>query len=243
MTRLAKQVVRWFNENKGKEFDYRFTGKDSRLFLQNLMLLISSVENDVAKGTRAEFILQVIAYTCLCLRDSVSIFTRVSISDEDIAKVKVLCSNYFKSHCIFLNVNPTVWTLGNVVPNHIAEMKTRYGMGLGLNSMEGREAKHVFIAKYSKNTLHQRRWQQIFRHEYVTLIWLRSRGLNLSTTDNNKATYIPKKVLTDNTFCYCGLPKPASMNKCNFCSHSFRQEIEASVLQGKNKLSFKCKGK
>ena len=116
-------------------------------------------------------------------------------------------------------------------------------MGLGLNSMEGREAKHVFIAKYSKNTLHQHRWQQIFRHEYVTLIWLCSRGLNLSTTDNNKATYIPKKVLTDNTFCYCGLPKPASMNKCNFCSHSFRQEIESSVLQSKNKLSFKCKGK
>jgi hypothetical protein len=93
LTRLAKQIVRWFNETKceGKQFDYRFTGKDSRLFLQNFMFLIFCVENDVKKGSRQELILHVLAYICLCLRDSVSIFTRVSISDEDITK--------FKQHC------------------------------------------------------------------------------------------------------------------------------------------------
>jgi hypothetical protein len=47
LSRLANQVIRWFNETKsaGREFDYRFTGKDSRLFLQNFMLLISSVQS------------------------------------------------------------------------------------------------------------------------------------------------------------------------------------------------------
>jgi hypothetical protein len=230
LTRLAKQIVRWFNETKaeGKQFDYRFTGKDSRLFLQNFMFLISCVENDVKKVSREELILHVLAYICLCLRDSISIFTCV---------VKQHCSNYYKAHCIILNVNPTVWTLGNVVPNHIEDMKTRYGMGLGLNSMEGREAKHVFIAKYSKNTLYQCRWQQIFRPEYVTLIWLCSRGLNVSKPENNNATYILKKVFTDNTVCYCGLPKLAAANKCSFCSHSLRGEVENSIMRGKNMIS------
>ena len=237
LSRLAKQIVRWFNENRGKEFDYRFTGKDSRLFLQNFMLLISSVDSHVKKDTREELILHVLAYTCLCLKDCVSIFTRVAISDDDITKVRQHCSYYFKAHTIFLNVNATVWTLGNVVPHHIGEMKAKYGMGLGLNSMEGREAKHIFIAKYSQNTLYQYRWQQIFRHEYVTLIWLRKRGFNISKPFNNNSTYIPKEVLTDQTVCYCGLSKLASACKCKFCSHSLRQEIENSVLQGKRLIS------
>ena len=150
LSRLAKQIVRWFNENRGKEFDYRFTGKDSRLFLQNFMLLISSVDSHVKKDTREELILHVLAYTCLCLRDCVPIFTRVAISDDDITKVRRHCSYYFKAHAIFLNVNPTVWTLGNVVPHHIGEMKAKYGMGLGLNSMEGREAKHVLLPSIPK---------------------------------------------------------------------------------------------
>lgn len=236
LSRLANQIVRWFNETKtaGKEFEYRFTGKDSRLFLQNFMLLISSVESDAKKGTREELILHILAYICLCLRDCVSIFTRVVISEDDITKVKQHCSSYYKAHCLFLHVNPTVWTLGNVVPHHMREMKTRYGMGLGLNSMEGREAKHVFIGKYSQNTIYQYRWQQIFRHEYVTLIWLRTRGLNISKPTNSNATYIPKKVFNDQTVCYCGLSKLASVNKCRFCNHSFREKIKNSVLQGKS---------
>ena len=40
LSRLANKVTRWFNETKadGKEFDYRFTGRDSRMFLHNFML-------------------------------------------------------------------------------------------------------------------------------------------------------------------------------------------------------------
>ena len=73
--------------------------------------------------------------------------------------------------------------------HHLADMKTKYGMGLGLNSMEGREAKHVFICKYSNNTVYQHRWQQIFMHEFVTLIWLHSRGLNIPDTEHQSDLY------------------------------------------------------
>ena len=52
-------------------------------------------------------------------------------------------------------------------------MKGKYGLGLGLNFMEGREAKHVFISKYSQNTMFHSRWEQIFLHEFVSLFWLK----------------------------------------------------------------------
>lgn len=35
------------------------------------------------------------------------------------------------------------------------EMKKKYGMGLALNSMEGREVKHISIARYSHNSTYR----------------------------------------------------------------------------------------
>ena len=42
LTRLAKQIIGWYDDygNRGKDFDYCFTGKDSRLFLYNFMFLV-----------------------------------------------------------------------------------------------------------------------------------------------------------------------------------------------------------
>ena len=171
-------MVKWFNEarSSGKEFDYRFTGKDSRLFLYNFMFLISVAE-DAASG-QDHFHLHFIAYICLCLRDSVSLFTRVNITDVEVRQLGTFCLNYYLANALYLKVNPTVWHIGHIVASHTKEMKAKYGLGLGLNSMEGREAKHIFIAKYSQNTIQQHRWSQIFMHEYVTLIYMvKNKGL------------------------------------------------------------------
>ena len=121
---------------------------------------------------------------------------------------------------MFLSVNPTVWTLGQVVPEHTKEMKQAYGMGLGLNLMEGREAKHIVIAKYAVHTMHACRWEQVFRHEYISLIWLRAHGYtpNISNSfSNNPVSYIPKRVFVkDPNFCNCGLDRDISDNFVDF---------------------------
>ena len=181
LTRLANKLTRWFNETNvsGKEFDYRFTGKDSLLFLLNFMSLISVVES-TAKPGREKTFLHILADICLCLRNAVSLFTRLSISDSDIGNLGEHCSNNFRASALFFSVNPIVWTTGYIVPAHTQHMKGKYGLGLDLNSLEGREAKHVFIAKYSRNTNYQNRWEQIFQHEIVSLVWLRERGYNFS---------------------------------------------------------------
>jgi hypothetical protein len=241
LTRLANKLTRWFDETNasGKEFDYRFTGKDSRLFLLNFMSLISVVES-TAKPGREKTFLHIIAYICLCLRNAVSLFTRLSISDSDIRNLGEHCSNYFRANALFFRVNPTVWTIGYIVTAHTKHMKGKYGLGLGLNSMEGREAKHVFIAKYSRNTNYQNRWEQIFQHEFVSLVWLRERGYNFSKGKvTTLKSYIPNSVSSDNkAFCHCGLKKECvTDSKCRFCGSKLRNDIEMSVSKGKVLLS------
>jgi hypothetical protein len=58
LTRLANKLTIKFDETNasGKEFDYRFTGKDCRLFLLNFMSLISVVESTAKPGREKTFL-------------------------------------------------------------------------------------------------------------------------------------------------------------------------------------------
>ena len=98
LSRLANQVVRWFDEMKGsgREFDYRFTGRDSRYFLHNFMVLVSCLEKAVKKDSQEETILHVLTYTCLSLRECVALFTCVDISDSEVAKIRQHCFAFLR---------------------------------------------------------------------------------------------------------------------------------------------------
>ena len=87
------------------------------------------------------------------LRDSVSLFSRVRITEEQIVELENSCKEYFNVNALFLQkVNPTVWTIGYVVPLHTKEMVQTLSFGLGLNTMQGHEAKHIKLKKYMENT-------------------------------------------------------------------------------------------
>lgn len=111
-SRLANKIVRWFNETgaNGKAFDYRFTGKDSRLFLQNFMYLIDAVEPSAKQGSRKEHTYHVLAYFCLTLRECVSLFSRIEISDQQLQELGTHCKTYFTLNYIFFDHHPTVRT-------------------------------------------------------------------------------------------------------------------------------------
>ena len=87
-------------------------------------------------------------------------------------------------------------------------MYDKYGLGLGLTLMEGREAKHAFISKYSNNTMFYSCGEHIFLHEFVSLLWLRGKGYNWSNANPSSLSYIPKQVnKADPALCNCGLQK------------------------------------
>jgi hypothetical protein len=98
--------------------------------------------------------------------------------------------------------------------------------------MEGREAKHIAISRYAKNSTYGNRWQLIFRHEYISIIWLRERGYNLSNYAVSKEKYVPKRVGLDG-FCECGCWKEVGVSSCGYCSHPYRKSIELLCKLGK----------
>ena len=108
------------------------------------------------------------------------------MSKDLLVELNRCCSNYFNAAALFLRVTVSVWTLGYIVPVHTKQVFDKYGVSLGINTMQGREAKHQRLAQYAKNTTFKNRWHQIFRHEYMHLIWLRQR--NTYRDDYSKTT-------------------------------------------------------
>jgi hypothetical protein len=126
------------------------------------------------------------------------------------------------------------------VPAHAKEMKLKYNMGFGLDFMEGREAKHISISRYSNNTNYQKRWEQVFMHEFVSLIWLREKGYNtIKPTTSSKLSYVPKRV-TEPSYCDCGLNKDMDCSKCRFCLHPLRVSITGRVEKAASRQASKC---
>ena len=164
------------------------------------------------------------AYTTLCLRDCVALFSCLNITEKEHAKLKELAMSYFRGNWLYFFVTPTVWTLGYVVPVHAEQMVGKYSLGLGLNSMEGWGAKHISIARYSKNTAFLNCWQQLFCHEFISLILLREKGYNTKRSlPSARPSYIPKRVKGNPNFCNCGMQKQSVLDsQCRFCKHSKR---------------------
>lgn len=86
-------------------------------------------------------------------------------------------------------VNPTVWTIGYVVQT--------LSFGLGLNTMQGREAKHIKLKKYMENSTNVRkgqRWSHVFRHEHIALVWLKDIDPTRQNTGGKTWKATPKQL-------------------------------------------------
>ena len=114
------------------------------------------------------------------------------------------------------NVSPTTWTIGHAVPFHTRQIYIEFGLGLGLNTMQGREAKHQAISKYCYNAMSSDRWDMVFRHEYVSMLWLPKHDPSSYKYGATKYIWNPAS-LEDPTSCSCGQPKNEGANKCWMC--------------------------
>ena len=170
------------------------------------------------------------------------------LSSESVVKLHTLAFNgvqirdFTANRLLLEGVNPTVWTLGYAIPYHTNQLLEKLGCVFGLNSMHGREAKHVKLAKYVENTCNVKksmRWWIVFRHEFVCLLWLREMDpYSVSYRQEKKKgcdSYIPNRVKDNDTrFCYCGFPKlNANDEGCTVCTGSVMQLVKQSVATGK----------
>ncbi|CAH3194065.1 unnamed protein product [Porites evermanni] len=168
---------------------------------------------------------------------------KVEVSIEQVENLKVLCQQFFNANSLLLtDVTPTVWTVGVAIPYHTSKLHQKLGYGLGLNSMQGREAKHVKLAKYVENTCNARkslRWWTVFRHEFVSMVWLREKDpysiAYRCEKRNISDSYIPKRVRDcDDRFCHCGLSKKTTGDQgCEICTSDVMKAIKQTVASGK----------
>ena len=234
--RLKKQLGKWMLEDrsKDKDFSYRLTGKDSRLILHGFMYLVNAIRGD-SDDPKLLMKLLFIVFIAMKLRDCASIFSMYHITQPAIDELKVLARDYFTAVTLFTGtVSGTVWSIGHLVPVHTQWVFEKYETGLGVNTMQGREAKHVQIASYARNSLYKDRWNQVFRHDYISKLWLPLRQPSLLTYHQSRDSLIPNRITTDaQHFCSCGFSKGEHDDKCFFCGHKFMDEIKKSVAEGK----------
>ena len=249
--RLYKSFLRWFTEKrkKGIPFSYRFTGLESKHFCWNFASLVQELlkVNTLSKGSVIK--LHSLVFAGVRLRDAVSIYSRVEISTEQLNNLQILCQQFFNVFYLFLDgITPTIWTIGVAIPYHTRQLMEKLGYGLGLNSMQGREAKHVKLARYVQNTCNVKkslRWWTVFRHEFVSMVWLRERDpysiTYHSEKKNSSDSYLPKRLNdSSNKFCNCGqLKLNVTDEGCTICTNDMMKLIKESVLQGKVSSEFK----
>ena len=137
--------------------------------------------------------LATIAFCCLKLRDAVSMFSRVIVDKEVLIEMKSCCLQFFNAvSLLLLNVTPTVWTVGYAIPYHSDLLFQKYGIGLGINSMQGREAKHVCLQQYARHSSVSRRWHNVLKHDYISSVFLRKQDPFHFAYHKTRSSYIPK---------------------------------------------------
>ena len=114
----------------------------------------------------------------------VSLFSMYHFCEQHLQELFQYCSQYFTAKVLFCDqISPSEWSIGKVVPVHAQWVFERYGTGLGINTMQGREAKHVHIASYAKHSNIKNRWSLVFRHDYISK--------NMAPTTTAIASHIP----------------------------------------------------
>lgn len=198
------------------------------------MFLVNAIKGD-SDDPQLLMKLLLIVFIAIKHRDCASIVSMYQITQPAIDQLKGLAQDYFTAVRLFKGtVSGTVCSIGHLVPVHTQWVFEKFKTGLGVITMQGREAKHVQIASYARNRLFKERWNQVFRHDYISKLWLHLRQLSLLTCHQSRDSLIQNGVTIDpHHFCSCGFSKGEHDEKCLFCGHKFMDEIMKSVAEGK----------
>lgn len=80
------------------------------------------------------------------------------------------CQEYFICSSLFsTSVTLSMWTVGFCAPYYSRSLFSAFRVGLGINTMQGREAKHQTLATYAEFSLPKERWEKVFLHEHMSL--------------------------------------------------------------------------
>ena len=134
----------WFSEKRKKSSFYRFGVQEIllELWAPNLSPLRHRQYFKFNQSKTA-----CLSFLSFTTTRQWSLFSRVEISREQLVELESECQLYFNTHTLLLyGINPTTWTIGYAITYSTQELFKESGFGLGLDSMQGREAKHIKLA-------------------------------------------------------------------------------------------------
>ena len=178
--KLSKKLIEWFNcEGRDAVFSFRFRGEESGKYLKHFPQMIAMLLKNTNVLNHHERLIQFF-FQSLLLRKLVSYSVRIlGLKSEVVDEMEHIGLKLFKCCCIHdRNITPSLWTFTNVAPVHTKWLVEKMGLGLGVNSMEGREQKHQKIFQYMKNSTAQEKWENVFRHEFISCVYLRENGFD-----------------------------------------------------------------
>ena len=161
--KLHQSMKIWLEDKSGKsDLNFRFTGNESRKCCHNVHNLIRVI-NVPGRSPQERQKLHALSSIMTHLRDATALFSRYSISDEQLNSLERHCEMYFTGCRIFLSSLPvSTWTIGHAVPAYAREMKAKYGFGLGLGTAQGREGKVLHVKRYAQHALLNDMFTMIF---------------------------------------------------------------------------------
>ena len=107
------------------------------------MFLVDAIKGDSEDPTLLMKLIYNV-FIAIKLRDCASRFSMYHITPPAVQELQEISHDYFKAVVLFSGkVSGTVWSIGHIAPVHTQWMFEKYGTGLGVNTVQGREAKHV----------------------------------------------------------------------------------------------------
>ena len=228
--RLHKKLRKHLSgeDTHNKRFTYRFTGRDSRDLCRGFHHLVTTLE----KGAD-DFRVHAIVLAAKQLREVTALMSRVHVTPDELATLKASCKVFFNTMALFFgHVTPTTWTIGHAVPVHTQQLFDEFGFGLGLNSMQGREAKHQAVLHYCVNAMPNDRWDTAFRHEYMSLLWLPKHDPSSYKYAHTNFRWSPPSLELPTT-CSCGRDKLEQDESCMMCASRCFHLVKKSADEGR----------
>ncbi len=199
--RLANSLKTMWDQ-KAKSLDYRFRGQEVVVMCQTFHKLTEHLRHHVS--TVNEWMMELLLFHRLgyLLREIARDMSRVHVSEEILHQLESNCRTYHtlkavaKKGALFHQID---FTIGYVVPYRAWVLFRKFGLGLGIASMQGREHKHEVLKRFLSNTQAQRKWEQALFYDEVICHFLPTvLGMEVKAYTNSSAKrtgysrFIPK---------------------------------------------------
>ena len=236
---VASRVHEHYSDAKVRhnKLPVRMIGSQCIKLAQNVHSLVDTLKIENEQGPQIVKRLA-IGKICQALRDIGTLMNKVNVNESYPVQLSCLCTKFFNLYALFVkeSCQSTVWTLGYALPYHARLLHSKYGVGYGILSMQGKESKHAQIKQELRNQSNRSqqqnengKWFQLMRSHYIRTMYLPYHFPVPSVYHSHFQSRV--KLQPEGSFCTCSRPLNDDQMFCEFCISSLG--VVECALEGK----------